>query len=147
MKELKFRAWWIDAEEYVKVSGIDFINEEIHMTEEYKNGTYSIDEIPFDEVILEQYTGLKDKDGKEIYIGDIVEYSGYGKNIFEITSEIGSYMLSTNNVNLYKVFDDCWNDNVYPLSQLFFNQEVTEDLTLYDLEVIGNIHENKELLK
>lgn len=122
--ELKFRAWWIDAEEYVKVSGIDFINEEIHMTEEYKNGTYSIDEIPFDEVIIEQYTGLKDKNGKEIYVGDIVEY--------DFNNEVGVCKF-----DLYGVYFEREDGDTFG---------TTEDM-LKELRVIGNIHENKELLK
>ena len=52
--------------------------------------------------------------------------------------------------NLYdeEIFDfpNRWNDNVYPLSQLYFEYE-NEDYCIDQLEVIGNVYENPELLE
>lgn len=79
---------------------------------------------------LMQYTGLKDKNGTEIYEGDIV------KNNFAET--IGSVM-----------FADCgyW---IKTIDKDIFGNTIYCDLGDYDgevLEVIGNIYQNTELLK
>ena len=137
MNELKFRAWWAEAEEYVKVSGIDFTNEEIHYIEEYRNKTYSIDEIPFNEIIIEQYTGLKDKNGKEIYVGDIIDINQTvnGYNLFVITFENGL-------INVRYAHD--MSQYEYDILELLDWDQLS--LIETENEVVGNIHENKELL-
>ena len=94
---------------------------------------------------LMQCTGLKDKNGKLIYDGDVVNVYVSSKKLYkyQVKFEIGSFMLVSND----EIFDfpNKWNDNVYPLSQLYFEYE-NEDNCIYQLEVIGNIYENKELL-
>lgn len=116
MREIKFRAWDSFKEEwqYQPESGdFDFID-----------GL----EIDYDKerFILEQYTGLKDKNGKEIYEGDILAYNVYiiskGKQTFKEKQVI------------YDLLDFELLHTLYCLS------------TTRSLEVIGNIHENKDLL-
>ena len=97
----------------------------------------SYDEIAFDEVpasdfILMQSTGLKDKNGKEIFEGDIVKYEA-GCNT--VTEEVAY----DKNFAGFGVRDA--NTDI-----IFTFWELAEDIDLISLEVVGNIYENPELL-
>ena len=95
---------------------------------------------------LQQCTGLKDKNGKLIYEGDILELYVSSKKLYryEVKYEIGSFML----VSQDEIFDfpNVWNDNVYPLSQLYYEYQ-NEENYIDECEIIGNIYENLELLE
>lgn len=88
-----------------------------------------------------QYTGLKDKNGVEIYEGDIVRRPAFvDKDCYCKVSKLFGYIEMNSYawcvVNKYK--------NKKYLSPLFIEEEVGE---LENIEVIGNIYENKELLE
>ena len=105
----------------------------------FKDGTLllSYDEIAFDEVpasdfILMQSTGLKDKNGSEIFEGDIVKYES---GCYTYTEEVAynknfaGFGVRDANANIILTF---W--------------VLAEDVDLSSLEVIGNIYQNPELL-
>lgn len=73
-------------------------------------------------VVIEQYTGLKDKNGKEIYEGDIVKC--WGEDCCEV-----------------------YFDTISLQYRVKFSDGDDEDLVSSKPEIIGNIHENPELLE
>lgn len=140
MIDLEFRAWDIITQRHYAVCGLDF-NDDGKLSEVYLSGI-QIDESnpnanvrkPSD-VILEQYTGFKDKNGQKIYNGDIVsEEFEYG------------------NEKTRTIWQVRWCDNECAFELHYVSGFEVEDCSLYaddeeDYEVIGNIHENKELLE
>ena len=94
-----------------------------------------------DEYVVMQYTGIKDKNGKEVYEGDIMGqcFDDYKDSICEVKYEDGMLILE-NIKNKYK--RPCNINDGFGWSKL-------SNYTGYKngFEVIGNIYENKELLE
>lgn len=127
MREIKFRAWDIDKNKYITC--FDISDEGCVWTQE---PCCSPD---YPNVILEQYTGLKDKNCQKIYEGDIVseefEYCGdKTKTIWQVRWCDDECAFELHYVSGFEV-DDC--------------SLVSDDEE--DYEIIGNIHENPELLE
>ena len=83
-------------------------------------------EVSFRKVKIMQYTGLKDKDGKEIYEGDIVCFDT---------------LYNEHYIGEVRYFEDSASFFIIAKEHC---RECLDDV--YALEVLGNIHENKELL-
>lgn len=131
MRVPKFRAWDKISKKMFPVMMIDF-GQSYVMIEEI-NGLWC--ERDFDEIELMRLTGLKDKNGKEIFEGDIVKYK-YGVNTF---TEVVTYDKDFAGFGL--VDDDGYGSTVFTFGEL------AEDVDFSSLEVVGNIYENPELLK
>lgn len=111
----------------------------------------------YGEVIPEtvgQYTGLCDKNGKKIFEGDIVQYSDeecyypeeYTEFIGKIVFEKGAFGIGCREELPIDLDYWCGNDNFVSLWELYWNLDCAQ-YELPMLEVIGNIHDNPELLE
>lgn len=117
MREIKFRIW----DNCNNVMLFDLAGEYIlfnsHFSEAEKDG-----------FIYQQYTGLKDKNGKEIYEGDILE--GFG------CQTVGTVLPVVFNLSQAQYMVDC-QDGFYD----WIHHQADQ------LEIVGNIYENPELLQ
>jgi len=117
MREIKFRCWDILNKEMFNVEIMDFQKRKVY------RDTVSYRE--FNDVEFIQYTGLKDKNGKEIYEGDIVIlHNGKYKVIFN--TEEARFVLR---------------DDEFEMNIPFTNNNNER------MEVLGNVYENPELIK
>jgi len=140
MREYKFRGQRLDKSELVNgdlIHGVGPKNGRAYILPNKINLAYVKDCHPLDgvEVIPEsvgQYTGLKDKNGKDIYHKDIVQDDDGKTRTIEWNNQNAQFYMKTE--NRYKEFIDC-------------GQSQSDGPVHCDtIEIIGNIYENPELL-
>lgn len=124
IREIKFRAWapFPMLKRHMNYQHDKPLHEYFTSLNMYAHGD-------MDTVVVMQYTGLKDRNGKEIYEGDVVRNGGF---ICTVDYEAGAFQL----VAIETSDEGCW-DLLW---------EVCRRGRMESVEVIGNIHENPELL-
>ena len=123
MREIKFRAW-------DKRGNCFIYSDEESDYHKLSNFFSYTDDFP-ENYIIEQYTGLKDKNGVEIYENDICKY--------------------------YQPYSEEWHTHIVKWDGMLacfgmFEKDnkwckESDWIKIQEIEVIGNIHENSELLK
>ncbi|HHP8970275.1 TPA: YopX family protein [Listeria monocytogenes] len=131
MREIEFRAFVKRKKEMFPVTDLRFNRYEKDAVGVSGCGdpycTMCDDWYNFDDVVLMQYTGLKDKNGKKIFEGDIVNCKFFDRMVGDIAGVIN--------------FIDC----VWAVSD-FKNKRLYQLIDVDNIEIIGNIHENPDLL-
>lgn len=142
MREIKYKVFIKHLQWMLKIESIDFIGKMVEV--DLTSGEGDTSWYTFEEVELVQYTGLKDKNGKEIYEGDIVKYS---KHIYTDCSQTEIESVSEPITGVFNFFNGC-----YPTLKL--DDERHHLFMVYhlincenDFEILGNIYENPELLE
>ncbi|WP_261079577.1 YopX family protein [Streptococcus mitis] len=125
----KFRVWMKSLKWMCDVTNISFDSKFVDIYQQGDTERYTEMSVEFDEITLMQSTGLKDKNGKEIFEGDILDYKGR-KALVRWHGSYASF--------IYRFVDELQKRN-------------TEWKPLYlaymKCEIIGNIYENPELLE
>ena len=125
----KYRAWDKEFKEMVQVDALLFDEQAIKAT--YKNGSVTKEDMK--NYVLMQSTGLFDKNGKEIYEGDAVQ--------FEDCYESSDFLyINTGIIEWCQGGFHITNRHSVTMEDLLFEE-------LLDVEIIGNIYENQELLE
>ena len=133
MREIKFRAWDKVNKEMCKITQLLFWEGE-------KIGIVSVDtergelqHLPVESFEIMQFTGLQDKNGKDIYEGDIINNECYN---FEV--KFGEW---------YCAEVERHYTGFYLVNAEFDDSSLSELVQYDDCEIIGNIHEHKDLLE
>jgi uncharacterized phage protein (TIGR01671 family) len=149
MRQIKFRVWSIEKQKWLDTppgiwDSYDFgkINEPLRVQHRSSGEHLHWQE----NLVIQQFTGIKDKNGREIFEGDIVKYSRcrietiegpkgvFSSRAIETGDEIGEIIF------IFPSF--CWSCDYKRCDDI---QEMTPASHRY--EVIGNVFENSELLK
>jgi len=125
MREIKFRAWLKEHKSMKDVMEIDIDNQTIFY---YWFGDHDGHFENFNKIDLMQYTGLEDKNNKEIYEGDIVKLrANHGIGVVKYYDEWGAFVVEYVKSKPLAV-----------LGMHYYKE---------DIEILGNIYENPELME
>ena len=123
MRDMKFRVWYKPYKQMCQVESLRFDENGVYTAVLIEEPFYDRRIVEADEIVIEQFTGLKDKNGVNIYDGDIlIDDAGEPIEYWVVKFSDGGFI------------GEC--------------AGVAEPLfELTQLEVVGNIHENPELVE
>ena len=129
MREIKFRAWLKEDKKMVNVETMDFTDKSMQYLKRSEIiNAYILRRESDDDVELMQYTGVKDKNGKEIYEGDILFFRDENMK-YIVVQQDAAFIIKSIEIRKYSE-KMCWLDD-----------------TEICCEIVGNIYENKKLLE
>ena len=123
MRDIKFRCWDTENKEMLEVQELDY--EDSYNGQPMIRTTMYSDYFDTEDMILMQNVGLKDKNGKEIYEGDIVKFRF--KDDREEFSDLIGYIEYQTTFTAFRIMSN----------QGSFKIDITE---IKFIEVIGNIY-------
>lgn len=123
MHEIKVRAWYKPYKQMCQVESLRFDGNGVYTAVLIEESFYDRRIVEADEIVIEQYTELKDKNGVNIYEGDI---------LIDDTGEPVEYWV-------VKFADGGFVGECAGVAESLFE--------LTNLEVVGNIHEDSELVE
>lgn len=123
----KFRVWMKSLKCMCDVTNISFDSKFVDICQQGDTERYTEMSVEFDEITLMQSTGLKDKNGKEIFEGDILKSNKYTTSVFY---ERGAYRVKLRRTP----------NTTVTMDVIFFIQK-------YKTKIVGNIYDNPELLE
>lgn len=157
-REIKFRAWDKKTKEYFHISELwnSGTNPECFNFDGWTDNFGNKGRLK--DIVIEQFTGLKDANGKEIYEGDVLEYyyETHGQTFYDpdtLGAVVGEPGIETNVIGKVAI----WPSTGVVLTRI--KAEYPEDFDSSNLDVpkmlhvnkhftiIGNLHTNHELLE
>lgn len=138
MREFKFRVWNIKDKEWDNPAILEIFD---------KSGIFRPLYDPVENYVIQQFTGLKDKYGKEIYEGDIIKSKRWWTKPFVKDGHVDYEFIEGEEEIAQIFFGNC----SFLVSFEHLRYDDVDEITKHDvphrLEVIGNIFENPDLLK
>lgn len=118
MREIKFRG--------KSLYNGEWVYGDLHIRTQFPHIHSEIDygKVYIDPHTVGQFTGLHDKNGKEIYEGDIVRFDNHLQGVSKVLYDSGQYTVESKN----------------------YSTALTNRIAIHAI-IIGNIHDNPELLK